>query len=276
MTQVFLITARLKSKRLKNKIMRRINGVPIIQHMVNRVKKSKYFNNKNIIICTSFLKSDNQLVNYCKTKKIKYFLGDPDDVIKRLYDAAMKFNAKDIINITADCPLVEPQYIDETLEILKKKNFDLVRSYGLPHGSFCYGIKRNSLRKVLEIKNSCDTEVWERYFVETGFFNVHDMKIKNKLHFKPGLRLTLDYMEDLILLRKIFNFFKNRDFFDLSDIINLLDKKKYLIQINKKFHLNFMKHYKKKFFLSLKKGIKLKVKYAVKNSFIEYVSRYAA
>ena len=270
---VFLITARLKSKRLKKKIIRKVNGIPLIIHMVNRIKKSKTFNSANIIVCTSFKKGDKHLVTLCKKNNIKVFLGDPIDVLKRLYDASKKFKAKYIVNITADCPLVEPEYIDQTANLIKNKNYDFIRSYDLPHGSFCYGINVESLKKVLLIKNSNETEVWERYFIDTGYFNVHDMKIKNKLHIKPGLRLTLDYKEDLILIKKIFKHFKNYNFFSLGDILDLFSKNKKLIEINKKYTKKFISHYKKNLFLNLKKDIDYVKQFPKKLGFIQYIKK---
>ena len=84
----------------------------------------------------------------------------------------------------------------------------------MPHGSFCYGISVNALEKVVNIKDKIDTEVWEKYFTDTGYFKIHDLKIKNKLHIKPGLRMTLDYPEDLKFIKVIF-----KNFIDIKNFL---------------------------------------------------------
>ena len=96
----FLITARLKSTRLKRKILLKINGQELLTHMIKRIKKSK--NIKNIVICTSNLKEDVNLNKIAKRNLVHIYKGSPNDVILRLHKAAKKFNAKYIINITAD------------------------------------------------------------------------------------------------------------------------------------------------------------------------------
>ena len=89
----------------------------------------------------------------------------------------------------------------------------MIRAFDLPHGSFSYGINIKALKKIIELKDKRDTEVWERYFTDTGLFNIHELKIKNKFHIKPGLRMTLDYPEDLTFLKKYLkNFIKKKKF----------------------------------------------------------------
>ena len=52
----FLITARLKSRRLKKKIIRKVKKKELISHMIERIKFSKKIS--KIIICTSNLFED--------------------------------------------------------------------------------------------------------------------------------------------------------------------------------------------------------------------------
>ena len=204
----FLIIARLKSKRLPLKVIRYIKDKKVLSHMINRVKNAKSIN--KIIVCTSWNKQDNRIDKLCKNEKIECYRGHPDDLLLRLYKASQKFNLDYIVYMSADCPLVEPYYIDEICKVYKKTPYDLIRAFDLPHGAFSYGIKIKSLKKVIDIKASSDTEVWEKYYTDTGLFKIHDLKIKNKLHKRPGLRMTLDYPEDLKFLKKIYGELYNK------------------------------------------------------------------
>ena len=236
----FLITARLKSKRLPNKILKKVENKMLLSHMIDRIKTSKKI--KKIIICTTGLKSDKKIIEVCKKNNVNYYQGDPLDVLNRLYSAAKKFKLDYIVNITADCPLVEPYYIDEIIRTYEKKKYDLIRAFDLPHGSFSYGINIKALKKVIDLKDKRDTEVWERYFTDTGLFNIHELKIKNKLHVNPGLRMTLDYPEDLMFLKEIFKeLYKKKKTFNLTQIIKLLKRKPKIIEINKSCSKKFEK-----------------------------------
>ena len=221
----FLVTARLKSERLPLKILKSIKGKPLLSHMINRIKLSKYVN--KIIVCTSKKRQDDKIEKLCKDEKINCYRGHAEDVLLRLYEASKKFNLDYIVNITADCPLVEPYYIDQICKTYKKKKFDLIRAFDLPHGSFSYGIKIPALKKIINIKSTSNTAAWEKYFTDTGLFKIHDLKIKNKLHIKPGLRMTLDYPEDLEFLKKIFNalYDKNKNLMTATGNVIINSKK---------------------------------------------------
>ena len=240
----FLITARLKSSRLRKKILRKVKKYELISHMIKRIKYAK--NISNIIICTSYLNEDRELNKIAKKNSVEIYNGSPNDVILRLYNAAKKFNARFIINITADCPLVDPYYIDLVAKKISQNKFDLVRSFDLPHGIFVYGIKVDALEKICKMKKKDDTEIWERYFTDTGLFKIFDIDIKNKNHNKPGLRLTVDYPEDLILIKKIYEkLWIKKKLFDTEDIIKLFENEPHLLEINKNCAQRFSKKYRK-------------------------------
>ncbi len=270
----FLITARLKSKRLPNKILIKVENEPILSHMIKRIKYSNQVD--KIIVCTSYLKSDKKIKKICVKNKVSCYEGDPIDVLRRLFEAAKKFKLDYIVNITADCPLVEPQYIDQICLTYKKKKYDLIRAFDLPHGSFCYGISVNALEKVLYMKDKIDTEVWEKYFTDTGYFRVHDLKIKNKIHIKPGLRMTLDYPEDLKFLKIVFKkLYRYKKFFDLTDIIILLQQHPGIIKINQKCSEKFNKKYTRQSNIKIKSDFKKSnnKKYKRYQTFSNYIKK---
>jgi spore coat polysaccharide biosynthesis protein SpsF (cytidylyltransferase family) len=162
--------------------------------MLDRLKLAN--NVDEIIICTSIEDQDRPLGGLAKENNVKCFFGNPDDVLTRLLGAADEFNLDYILNITADCPFVDPFYADKIVEEYLETDADLIRQFDLPHGVFSYGIKVEALRKVVELKDSSDTEVWGKYFTDTRLFNVVDLNVNDKHHNRPGLRMTLDYPED--------------------------------------------------------------------------------
>ena len=246
----FLITARLKSERLKKKLVLKIKGKTILDHLIQRLKLAKKIN--KIIICTSSQSQDREL-EVAKKNHIECYTGHKDDVIKRLFDASQKYKLDYALNITGDCPFVDPYYADNIVNHYLKTNADLIRQFDLPHGVFCYGIKISALKKILEIKNTTQTEVWGKYFTDTGYFNVSDLKVANKLHRRPDLRMTLDYKEDYMFFKAIFDklYHKNK-IFSLTEIIKLLNKEENIIKINAGCSELFNKRYKSQSKIRLK------------------------
>ena len=210
--------------------------------MLDRLKLAK--NVDEIIICTSTEDQDRPLGELAKENNVKCFFGNPDDVLTRLLGAADEFNLDYILNITADCPFVDPFYADKIVEEYLETDADLIRQFDLPHGVFSYGIKVKALKKVVELKDSSDTEVWGRYFTDTGLFNILDLDVKDKHHNRPGLRMTLDYPEDLEFFKAVFDalYIENK-VFSLSSILNLLDTHPEIIELNKGCGQKFKKRY---------------------------------
>ena len=72
----YLVTGRLKSTRLPEKLLLEIKGKTVISHMIDRLKLAK--NVDEIIICTSTSKQDRPLGELEKNNNVKCFFGDPD------------------------------------------------------------------------------------------------------------------------------------------------------------------------------------------------------
>lgn len=227
----FLITARLKSTRLPKKIVLELNNKPVIRHMIDRLKSSNILD--RIILCTSTNPQDELLVDIAAGENIDCYVGSEDDVILRLYEAARKFKLDYALNITADNPLVSLEYLDEIVNKYMETKADLIRCLELPIGFGAFGLKIEAMRKVCEIKKSKETEVWGRYFTDTGLFNVVDIDIPPE-HIRADYRLTLDYPEDYDFFKKIFEHFgENTYIASVPDILKYLDENPQVVKINK-------------------------------------------
>lgn len=228
----FLITGRMKSTRLKRKLTIEVEGRQIVRWMIDRIKLSKFVS--EIVLCTSLNGDDDILEQIAKEEGIKSFRGHEEDVISRLNDAAMSFGFDFVLNITADCPLVSFEYIDTIVETYRNNNeYDLIRCLDLPHGFFSYGIKPSALAEVCRIKKDINTEVWGRYFADTGLFRVYDLEIPESFH-RPNYRLTLDYPEDLDFFKSLYAHWGERTYKAASsDIIEYLDRNPEIVDLNK-------------------------------------------
>jgi len=123
--------------------------------------------------------------------------------------------------------------IEEIVEKYKGTNADLITCYKLPHGFYLWGLKIDAMRRVCEIKKSGETEVWGRYFTDTGLFDVIDMDVPPE-YIRPDYRLTLDYPEDFEVLKRVFEHFGENTYkTSIADIIGYLDKNPQIVEINK-------------------------------------------
>jgi spore coat polysaccharide biosynthesis protein SpsF len=231
MNSAILITARLKSERLPMKVIKPLSGVPMIIHMLDRLKLAK--TPAKIIICTSTLDQDSPLEQIANQQGVECYRGDPDDVILRLTTAAKLYNVETVINCTADNPFVDPIYIDKLYQHHIKQNNEFSKIEGLPWGVFCYAMSRKAMEKVCEIKAEKDTEVWHGYFMETDQFKWDALHVTDKAVSWHDLRLTVDYPEDFALMERIFDeLWDGESVFSLREIVALCRNHPEIVAIN--------------------------------------------
>lgn len=228
----FLITGRMKSTRLPLKLSLKILDKEVITWMIMRAKLA--FASDEIIIATSTNPQDDILEEIVNRENIGIFRGHEDDVVLRLYDAAVANKFDYIINITADCPLFGFDYIDEIRKVISETNADLITSLDLPHGIFVYAIKTAAFQKVIEMKSTDNTEVWGEYFYNNpDVFKVEKLAV-DKSQQRPDYRLTLDYQDDFDFFTKVFEHFGTDTYKTSSDeIIRYLDGHPEVVNINK-------------------------------------------
>ena len=236
MTIGCIIQARMTSNRLPGKVMLEVNRKPMIEYLVDRIKRVKKI--KKIIIATTKNLSDDVLADCCKKNKINYFRGSENDVLKRVFLAAKKFKLKTVVLITGDCPIVDTGIISHILNIYLKNKSDYVSNSHLR--TYPDGMDVQVLPfKALEKANKKATSRLEREHVtlqirrNPKLYRTKHVTAPKDLHW-PELGLTLDEKEDYILLKKIITYFnyKKKYFFSCKQVINLLNKKKKWIKIN--------------------------------------------
>lgn len=110
-----ILQARMTSSRLPGKVMSDIGGRPMLQHMLERVQRSKAIH--GVVIATTTDPSDDILEQYCRRQSYPCYRGSLHDVLERYYQTAAQYHADVIVRLTADCPLIDPDLIDLTVSI---------------------------------------------------------------------------------------------------------------------------------------------------------------
>ena len=200
----FFITARLKSTRLKQKILLPLNGKPIIDRVIERAKSVRGID--GVILCTSINPQDSLLYDFALKNGIQFYAGSEDDVLKRLLDAAHYYNYDAFVSITADNPLFSIYTAELISNWYNTESFDFIFSRGLPIGCNPYLIDRQALDIAIFMKNETDTEIWGPFVYQPEFFKIGELIVTNS-PFKEEKRLTCDYSEDYKLLQSIYNMF---------------------------------------------------------------------
>ncbi len=249
MVTAILITVRTNSTRLPNKALLKIMGKETIVHLIDRVKKSKLAD--KIILCTTKNKEDDILCKIAKQNSIEYFRGSENDKLERWNGACKKFNVDFFVTADGDDLFCEPQLIDLAFKQQKISQEDFIESEKTICGAFTYGISTKALSKVCEIKDSENTEMMWVYFKETGLFNISQLKNIPKEYVRKDIRMTLDYPDDLIFFETVISNFGEK-YFDLKDIVNLIDKRPEIGKINLYLEEEWKKNQESKIELKIK------------------------
>jgi glutamate-1-semialdehyde 2,1-aminomutase len=228
-----IIQARSNSKRFKNKIFKKINNKSILEIIIKRLKKSQKIT--NIIVSTTDKSIDNKVISLCNKLNIKYFRGSENNVLKRFFETSLKFEVKNIIRITADCPLVDWQTIDKMIMYFKNNNLDYLNNG--PPSNFPDGLDVEIFKfKVLEKTFYSFNDKISKEHITTNIDKIPKIRKGNYdcMYNLSKFRWTLDEAKDLVEIKKIFHYFKNRINFTLSDINSAIIKKKLILpQLNR-------------------------------------------
>lgn len=120
-----IVQARMGSERLPGKVMKEIDGQPMISYTLNALKKSKYID--EVILATSTLEINDPLEKYAESIGFEVFRGSEDNVLERYKQVADKYSGDVIIRVTGDCPLINPIIVDNVITKYLMYDYDYVR-----------------------------------------------------------------------------------------------------------------------------------------------------
>ena len=104
------IQARMGSRRLPGKVLKKISGKPLIEHIIERLKACKTI---DLIVLATSKKEDNRpLEKIARKNNIECFRGAEQNVLKRFYDVICLYEPQHVVRICADSPLIDPKEID--------------------------------------------------------------------------------------------------------------------------------------------------------------------
>lgn len=245
---VVFVQARTGSTRLPAKVLRKVLGKELLQHEIERIKRAKTVN--EVVVVTTTKKEDDEIAQLCQNNNIPFFRGSEKDLLDRHYQAAKKFQADFVVKIPSDCPLADPKTIDEVISLWlnNQGNFDYVSNYHEP--TFPDGLDVEGCPfAILETAWKEAREPHEREHTFPFIWdNPQRFRIGNLVNPRGNMfmthRWTLDYEEDFLFLKEVFENFKDKPDFSFDDILTLLAQKPGLQRINEKFNgINWYRHH---------------------------------
>jgi glutamate-1-semialdehyde 2,1-aminomutase/spore coat polysaccharide biosynthesis protein SpsF len=224
---VAVIQARLGSSRLPGKMLMDLGGKPVIIRTIERVRRARLLD--RVVLATTESEQDQRLAAAAREYGVEVFTGSEEDVLDRFYQAAKAASAQVCVRVTGDCPLIDPEVIDQVVSECLRDGCDYAANalwYSWPDGldveAFSFEALETAWR---EARLKSDREHVTLFIVR----HPRRFRLRNVQSRETRVRdlhLSLDDAEDLEALRRIFEHFGDRPF-SHSDLVALLHEERY-------------------------------------------------
>ena len=232
---VATVEARMGSTRLPGKTLKPILGRPMLELLVERLQRSKV---DDVIIATTVAEADQVICDLAPQWGVKAFAGSEEDVLDRVLSAARAHDADLIVEMTGDCPLLDPDLVDRCIDYFLANDFDYVsnvvqRTYprGLDTQVFPVAVLDEVSRKT---NDPADRENVSLYIYEhPDEYRLGHVLAPPELT-DTSLRWCVDTVEDFHLIEGVFEaLYPNNPHFTSHDVMNLLGQRPELAAVNR-------------------------------------------
>lgn len=233
---VATIEARMTSSRLPGKVLLPALGEPMLMHLIRRLRAVPSID--EIVIATTINATDDPIVAFANAAGVSCFRGSEEDVLSRVIAAADSANAQILVEITGDCPVIDPGLVEQTIRMFFQHQVDyvsnsLVRSY--PDGMDTQVMWLEALKSsASQTLDRLDREHVSRYICQhpEQYSRVH-LIAPPALHW-PELGVTLDEESDYFLLKTLIEELAPIDpLFGCDCIVNYLKLHPECLEINR-------------------------------------------
>jgi spore coat polysaccharide biosynthesis protein SpsF len=262
---VAIIQARMASSRLPGKVLLDIAGEPMLAHVVARARLARSLD--QVVVATTTEPDDEPIQALCEERGLMCYRGSQYDVLDRYYQAALQSQAEVVVRITADCPLIDPDVIDRTVNAFMGATSDELKTAkdnlqafdseltgdrhvapGAPYDfaanrlpppwgrTYPIGLDTEVCTfKALEIAWKEAKEPHQREHVMPFFYD-HQERFRilliNYTEDYGAMRWTVDTPEDLELVRQVYARFTPRADFSWLEVLELFRNEPRLARIN--------------------------------------------
>ena len=236
MKVVATLACRVQSKRLYAKPLQLIdieNEVTILEYLVGFLKTCDGID--EIVLAISEGIENKPFEMLAREMGIQYVIGSEQDVQKRLIIAADKADGDIVYRVTTESPFIYMDTFEEILAKHIKNEAALTVIEGLPEGTYYELINLKALKKAHDQgEERHRSELCTLYMFENpDRFHLQKLRTESIKLQRPDIRLTVDYPEDLIVVREAYKALKKEnEYIKIEDIIDYLDAHPKLKEIN--------------------------------------------
>jgi spore coat polysaccharide biosynthesis protein SpsF len=220
-----LIQARMNSSRLPGKVLMDLGGMPAIMQVVRRVEAASTVD--KVAVLTSLEASDDALEKTLKEFGVRVFRGSLDNVLDRFIKYIDTASSDVYLRITGDCPLIDPDLIDQTVRFHIEGGWDytsntLRRTFprGLDVEVFNSTTLKNLTRSRLALSAAELEHVTLGIYGNPGVFKIGSFfkDVDNSRH-----RWTLDTIDDFIFLSWLFETMPEQPRLGMGGVLSWLE-----------------------------------------------------
>lgn len=226
-----IVQARMGSVRLPDKVMKPIGGIPMIEVLLSRLAKAKEID--AVIVATSVDPRNKPLIDHVHSLGFACEKGSENDVLDRIVKSALKHGVDIVVRITGDCPLVDPELVDECVRHFKETSVDYFSNISpptFPDGLDIEVVKLAALQKAqTESDNPYDLEHVTPFVRASDLFKRAGMQNDEDL---SDLRWTVDAPEDFKIVSSVFSYFHPNKHFSWKKVLELQRAQPELFTLN--------------------------------------------
>jgi len=229
---ITIIQARMGSTRLPGKVMFDLRGRTVLARVVERVRRSRLAG--EVVVATTTKTADDVVAEECRRLAVEVFRGSESDVLDRYYNAADYFHADSIVRVCSDCPLIDPEIVDQTIQCFLDAQADyasnaLDRTY--PLGLDTEAITWHALKRCWREARA----FYQRSHVTPYVYESPDqfriVRVRGREDYSD-YRWTLDTAEDLAFMRAVYDRMEDKVGFSWRDVLRLLAQEPELLELN--------------------------------------------
>ncbi len=230
---VVALIARLKSQRLKQKVIKPFHNDEMIIDLYNRINNTEKY---KTVLATSNLIEDTPLGKLFEEKGFEYYEGDATSVIDRMLGLAYKEKAGGIFRVTGDNPFTDPFLMEQMIELLTENDLDYVKVNNVPFG---VGAELFSTKYLWNLYLRLDTTKFSEYLT---WYVLNDENVRmgcidvTKGDSLKLVNLSVDFQEDFDRCKLLLNRIGKKEFSSIS-LDDILAHSKMIEKIDDSKHI---------------------------------------
>ena len=233
---VAILQARMGSERLPGKVLMRIAGEPMIGRVLARAGRCPSVD--DVLVATTWDEADDEIAAWCESNGYQVYRGHPTDVLDRYFQAAIQVEAEVVVRFTADCPLLDPEVSERTIQrfLQAEPSLDFVANRLPDRRTYPIGLDTEVCsmealaRAWREAEAPHQREHVMPYLYETPQFDIALVEAEQDWGEE---RWTVDTPEDLAFVRAVYSAMSPQEDFGWRRVLELLEEHPELREINR-------------------------------------------